>query len=33
MHLGTNYSPKDWDQIGFKLGTKHVIYQKLAYVM
>ena len=24
------HSPWGWDQIGIKLGTKHVIYQKLA---
>ena len=26
-------SPRDWNQIGVKLGTEHVIYQKLENVM
>ena len=24
-----SFSPWDWDQIGIKLGTKHVVYLKL----
>ena len=26
-------SPRDWNQIGVKLGTEHVIYQKLENIM
>ena len=26
-------SPRDWNQIGAKLGTEHVIYQKLENIM
>ena len=26
-------SPRDWNQIGAKLGTEHIIYQKLENIM
>ena len=26
-------SPRDWNQIGVKLGTEHVIYQKLENIV
>ena len=32
-NLNGKYSPWDWDQIGTKLGTKHIIYQNLANFM
>ena len=33
INFSNKYSPWDWDQIGIKLGTKHIIYKKLANFM
>ena len=34
MFINSNInSPRDWNQIGVKLGTEHVIYQKLENIM
>ena len=33
MNVKDNYSPRDWDQIGTKLGTEHIIYKNLANFM
>ena len=33
MNVKENYSPWDWDQIGTKLGTEHIIYKNLVNFM
>ena len=33
INFNNQYSQWDWDQTGIKLGTKHIIYKKLANFM